>query len=33
VPAEILKEVDSLVAKIKAGEIVVPATQDAFDKF
>jgi basic membrane protein A len=33
VPAEILKEVDGLVAKIKAGEIVVPATQDAFDKF
>lgn len=33
VPAEILKEVDGLVAKIKAGEIVVPATKDAFDKF
>jgi len=33
VPAEILKDVDGLVAKIKAGEIVVPATQDAFDKF
>ncbi len=33
VPAEILKEVDGLVAKIKAGEIVVPATKEAFDKF
>lgn len=33
VPADILKEVDGLVAKIKAGEIVVPATKDAFDKF
>ncbi|MGI9537097.1 MAG: BMP family lipoprotein [Desulfocapsaceae bacterium] len=33
VPAEILKEVDGLIAKIKAGEIVVPATKDAFDKF
>ena len=33
VPAEILKEVDDLVAKIKAGEIVVPATKEAFDKF
>jgi basic membrane protein A len=33
VPVEILKEVDDLVAKIKAGEIVVPATKEAFDKF
>ena len=33
VPAEILEEVDGLVAKIKAGEIVVPATKEAFDKF
>jgi basic membrane protein A len=33
VPAEILKEVDGLVAKIKAGEIAVPATKEAFDKF
>lgn len=33
VPAEILKEVDALVTKIKAGEIVVPATKEAFDKF
>ena len=33
VPAEILKEVDGLVAKIKAGEIIVPATKEAFDKF
>ncbi|NNF48087.1 MAG: BMP family ABC transporter substrate-binding protein [Desulfofustis sp.] len=33
VPAKILKEVDDLVAKIKAGEIVVPATKEAFDKF
>ena len=33
VPAEILQEVDGLIAKIKAGEIVVPATQEAFDKF
>ena len=33
VSAEILKEVDGLVAKIKAGEIVVPATKEAFDKF
>jgi len=33
VPADILKEVDGLVAKIKAGEIVVPPTKDAFDKF
>jgi len=33
VPEAILKEVDGLVAKIKAGEIVVPATKDAFDKF
>jgi basic membrane protein A len=33
VPAEILREVDDLVAKIKAGEIVVPATKEAFDKF
>lgn len=33
VPAEILKEIDGLIAKIKAGEIVVPATKEAFDKF
>jgi len=33
VPAEILAEVDGLIAKIKAGEIVVPATQADFDKF
>ncbi|NNK55707.1 MAG: BMP family ABC transporter substrate-binding protein [Desulfofustis sp.] len=33
VPAKILIEVDDLVAKIKAGEIVVPATKEAFDKF
>ena len=33
VPAEILAEVDGLIAKIKAGEIVVPATKDAFDAF
>lgn len=33
VPAEILQEVDGLIAKIKAGEIVVPATKEAFDKF
>lgn len=33
VPAEILKEVDELIAKIKSGEIVVPATKEAFDKF
>ncbi len=33
VPADILKEVDGLVAKIKAGEIVVPATLAEFKKF
>lgn len=33
VPAEILQEVDGLITKIKAGEIVVPATKEAFDKF
>ncbi len=33
VPAEILKEVDDLVAKIKAGELVVPATKEEFEKF
>ncbi len=33
VPADILGEVDGLIAKIKAGEIVVPATKEAFDKF
>jgi basic membrane protein A len=33
VPAEILKEVDGLVAKIKGGEIVVPATLADYDKF
>jgi basic membrane protein A len=33
VPPDVLKEVDDLVAKIKAGEIVVPATKDAFDAF
>lgn len=33
VPADILKEVDGLISKIKAGEIVVPATKDAFEKF
>jgi len=33
VPAQILKEVDGLITKIKAGTIVVPATQAAFDKF
>jgi basic membrane protein A len=33
VPADILKEVDGLVAKIKAGEIAVPATLAEFEKF
>jgi len=33
VPASILKEVDDLIANIKAGKIVVPATKAAFDKF
>ncbi|MCG6931345.1 MAG: BMP family ABC transporter substrate-binding protein [Desulfofustis sp.] len=33
VPAEILAEVDGLIAKIKAGELVVPATKEAFDTF
>ena len=33
VPADILKEVDELIAKIKEGEIVVPATKEEFDKF
>ncbi|NNF99407.1 MAG: BMP family ABC transporter substrate-binding protein [Desulfobacteraceae bacterium] len=33
VPANILKEVDGLIAKIKAGDIVVPATSAEFDKF
>ena len=33
VPASILKEVDQLIARIKKGEIVVPATKDEFDKF
>ena len=33
VPPAVLKEVDDLVAKIKAGEIVVPATREAFDAF
>ncbi len=33
VPSDILKEVDELIAKIKAGEIVVPATLAAFEKF
>ncbi len=33
VPADILTEVDGLIGKIKAGEIVVPATKEAFDKF
>ncbi len=33
VPAEILAEVDDLIAKIKQGEIVVPATKEAFDSF
>jgi len=33
VPANILKEVDQLIARIKKGEIVVPATKDEFDKF
>jgi basic membrane protein A len=33
VPAEILTEVDGLIARIKQGEIVVPATKEAFDSF
>ena len=33
VPPAVLKEVDDLVVKIKAGEIVVPATKEAFDAF
>lgn len=33
VPADILKEVDGLVAKIKAGKIIVPATLAEFKKF
>ena len=33
VPASVLKEVDQLIARIKKGEIVVPATKDEFDKF
>ncbi len=33
VPAEILAEVDGLIAKIKGGEIVVPATSEAYDAF
>ncbi len=32
VPAGILKEVDQLIAKIKTGKIVVPATKAAYDK-
>jgi basic membrane protein A len=33
VPPDVLQEVDGLIAKIKTGEIVVPATKDAFDAF
>jgi basic membrane protein A len=33
VPAEILAEVDGLIAKIKGGEIVVPDTKEAYDAF
>lgn len=33
VPAEVLAEVDALIAKIKAGEIVVPSTKDTYDAF
>lgn len=33
VPAEILAEVDGLIAKIKAGDIVVPATLDTYEAF
>ena len=33
VPASVLKEVDQLIARIKKGEIVVPATKEEFDKF
>jgi basic membrane protein A len=33
VPAEILAEVDGLIAKIKGGEIVVPATKETYDAF
>jgi len=33
VPAGILEEVDGLIARIKSGGIVVPATKDAFDAF
>ena len=33
VPASVLKEVEQLIARIKKGEIVVPATKDEFDKF
>lgn len=33
VPANILQEVDGLIAQIKAGEIVVPSTKKAYDSF
>jgi basic membrane protein A len=33
VPENILSEVDELIAKIKAGEIVVPATEKAYQEF
>lgn len=33
VPENILAEVDALIGKIKAGEIVVPATKEAYDTF
>ncbi len=33
VPQEILAEVDGLIAKIKAGEIVVPGTPEAYEAF
>jgi len=33
VPQPILAEVDALIAKIKAGEITVPATNDAYEAF
>ncbi|MCK5515280.1 MAG: BMP family ABC transporter substrate-binding protein, partial [Desulfobulbaceae bacterium] len=33
VSQEILAEVDGLISKIKAGEIVVPATKDTYDAF
>ena len=33
VPGEILAEVEGLIARIKAGEIEVPATLEAFEKF